>query len=364
MSIKQSLFRKCQSNAVLNSVYCKGSYVKNKVKYWFKLARPVLRYKRNHKNPLFLIYTPAHCNLGDHAIALAEQKILKQMNIDYYEITGESLHLLAAYGFLPLLNGTRIMINGGGNIGNLWMDIEILNRKIVQANPDSTICFMPNSMCYSEDDAGKKELEKTKNIFNAHNNLFIYAREEISYHLMRENFRNVRFSPDLVLSLQTCYDEMASREGCILCLRNDVEMTMTDDQRKQVLQEAKTLFADKVYESSTLSAVPVSPSQREKAVKEKLKEFSSAELVITDRLHGMIFCAITGTKCIVLNSRSPKILGCYKTIENLDYIQFVDNDGIISTYKALHDYPNVYENVYSSARMRDFQNELSQILHR
>lgn len=363
MNIKQSIYRKCQDSTLLKKAYCKGSYVKNKFKYWIKFAIPITIYKRKHKNFVFLIYTPAHCNLGDHAIALAEQEILKQMNIEYYQITGESLQLLAAYGFLSLLNGTPILVNGGGNIGNLWMSIEMMNRRIVQANPDSTICFLPNSMCYSEDDVGKKELDITKKIFNAHNNLFIYAREEISYHSMCENFRNVRFSPDLVLSLQNCYDRAVSREGCIICLRNDIEMTMTDDQRKQVFQEAELLFAGKVYESSTLSDVPISPSQRENAVKEKLSEFGSAELVITDRLHGMIFCAITGTKCIVLNSRSPKMLGCYKTIENLRYIQFADNKGIINTYLSLPDYPNVYENVYTVERMNCFQNELLEIIH-
>ncbi len=37
----------------------------------------------------------------------------------------------------------------------------------------------------------------------------------------------------------------------------------------------------------------------------KFAEFLSSGLVITDRLHGMIFAAITGTPCIALDNKSP-----------------------------------------------------------
>ena len=47
--------------------------------------------------------------------------------------------------------------------------------------------------------------------------------------------------------------------------------------------------------------------------------------MITDRLHSMIFCAITGTPCVVINSKSPKVRGCYEWIKELDYIQFCDD---------------------------------------
>ena len=39
----------------------------------------------------------------------------------------------------------------------------------------------------------------------------------------------------------------------------------------------------------------------------------------------MIFAAITETPCIVLNSLSHKIRGCYEWISNLDYIRFADS---------------------------------------
>ena len=56
--------------------------------------------------------------------------------------------------------------------------------------------------------------------------------------------------------------------------------------------------------------LPVLIKDRKIQIELKLKEFCSAELVVTDSLHAMIFCAITGTPCIVLNSKSPKLKGC------------------------------------------------------
>lgn len=43
-----------------------------------------------------------------------------------------------------------------------------------------------------------------------------------------------------------------------------------------------------------------------------LNEISQLDIVITDRLHGMIFCYITGTPCIVFDNDNHKISETYK----------------------------------------------------
>ena len=62
---------------------------------------------------------------------------------------------------------------------------------------------------------------------------------------------------------------------------------------------------------------------------DKLEEFASSEIVVTDRLHGMIFAALTETPCIVVNSMSHKLRGCYEWIKSLDYIRFVEDFDLI-----------------------------------
>lgn len=53
--------------------------------------------------------------------------------------------------------------------------------------------------------------------------------------------------------------------------------------------------------------------------------FKSSKVVITDRLHGMIFCAITKTPCVVLPNSNHKISGTYYNwLSELEFIQFVE----------------------------------------
>ena len=63
----------------------------------------------------------------------------------------------------------------------------------------------------------------------------------------------------------------------------------------------------------------------------KYIKFRECELVITDRIHGMIFAAITGTPCIALSNYNYKVKGTYEWIKNLGYIKFTDDINEIPT---------------------------------
>ena len=55
-----------------------------------------------------------------------------------------------------------------------------------------------------------------------------------------------------------------------------------------------------------------------------MQEFCGAELLITDRLHGMVFAALTGTPCIVFSNYNHKVKGTYEWIKYLPYIRYVE----------------------------------------
>lgn len=56
------------------------------------------------------------------------------------------------------------------------------------------------------------------------------------------------------------------------------------------------------------------------------KKNSSSKIVITDRLHAMLICAITGTPCIAFDNISKKVQGvCELWLEKFPYIKFVDS---------------------------------------
>ena len=300
------------------------------------------------KNPhtVFLVMTPEHGNLGDHAIAQAEIELLQKAGIDYVEITDAQLAKLNRLNALSLMNGSPIMITGGGNMGTLWPNVELMQQRIVQQNPKSQICILPNTIFYEDSDWGRQEFEKSALVYNSHANLCVYARESSSYEVMTKAYSTVKLIPDMVLSLHPEL-EIKKRQGCLLCLRSDKEKTRTPEQENHLREQARTLFGDAVKDVDMIVEGTILPNQREQALQKQFELFTGAKLVITDRLHGMIFCAVTGTPCIVVNSKSPKVRGCYEWIKNLDYICFAD-DGtpIADLYRAIPYTAHKYDNTH------------------
>ena len=290
--------------------------------------RHVLFFQRiKHPRAVFLILTPEHGNLGDHAIAKAETDLLTALNIPYIEVTGLTLNKLSKC--LNVMNGRPILINGGGNLGTLWPDVETLIRSIILSNKRSKILLFPSTIYYENDPEGNQEKERSVTVYGSHPNLTLYARERLSYELMQNLYRNVKLAPDMVLRLNECRPGSA-RGGCILCLRSDLERTMQPTEYSVLRETVEELFKNctTFLDMEQHRAIPI--SARDSALEKQFDAFRRAELVITDRLHGMLFCAISGTPCIVLNSKSPKVLGCYAWIKDLPYIRFCDDAGKIA----------------------------------
>lgn len=322
-----------------------------------------LEKRSKNRKTAFLLMTPAHENLGDHAIALSETEFLKRQGIDYVEITGNELDELQRYDVLSLMNGCPILMQGGGYLGTLWFHSEKVLREIIGKNPRSSIIALPNTLFYEPSPWGQEEFEKSKEIYSRHQNLHLYAREKTSYEAMGKAYQNVKLIPDMVFSMNQC-GEPRQRSGCLLSLRHDCERTRTEQQEKIILQQVHGLFGDQVRESDMVADVCIPVSQREQALEEKFTEFASAKLVVTDRLHGMVFCAITGTPCIVLDSKSPKVRGCYDWIRDLEYIRFAeDASQIAEIYRQIPEKTFVYDNSHLTHYYQELADDIHEIFH-
>lgn len=324
------------------------------------LRKQVKAYFEAHPNTVFLVLTPGHGNLGDHAIALAETNLLKKAGINYIEITGSKLNDMRWNGMLAVMDGFPILLQGGGYLGTLWYSAEDNMRKLIEKTPRSQIFVFPNTIYYEDSDWGKDEFVKSRKIYNRHKHFHLYAREKTSYEIMRNAYRDVTLTPDMVLSLNECKGEQ-ERKGCLLCLRSDHERTRTEEQECTLRQQAAKLFGNAVSDTDMVVNYSIPIECREKELRKKFDQFSHAELVITDRLHGMIFCAITGTPCIVVDSKSPKVRGCYEWIKHLEYIRFVDDAANIATEFAKIPRKNHW---YDNAHLQHYYEELAEILKR
>ena len=279
----------------------------------------------------YVIGTPEHSNLGDSAIVLAEIAFLKKCGIRQEQIKEITVDEYKKYlNVIKRKVRTKdiLVFPGGGNMGDQWFPEELLRRSILSIFKRNRSIIFPQTLFYSDAEMGRIEERKSIEYYNQQKNLTIVAREKDSYNLMKQLYPDTKIllTPDIVLSFRRDELLIANRfkKDVLLCFRNDPEQSMTSDERQRITEFL--LNQNLQYKMSDMySEKAITKENRRDCVKDKLQEFSAAKLVITDRLHGMVFAAIAGTPCIVFSNYNYKVRGTYEWIKYLQYIQFVDS---------------------------------------
>lgn len=289
--------------------------------------------------------TPNHGNLGDYAIYVAEKQLLSKYYCDCNIFGVNMTDFQHEIDILAKLLDEKdlLILTGGGNFGNQYMDDEKIRRAVISKFPGNKIIMFPQTMYFTDDTSGEEEKQKTLQIYSEHKDLWLIARDELSFSQMQDLFKNnVRLLPDVVLTWEP--NVCSKREGALLVLRNDVERALDDDSKNQIIQILSSMY-DNVSETDTDVAVSDNLDDLYERLMGKVEQISGAELVITDRLHGMVFAAITQTPCLVLNNYNHKVRETYKWINNLPYVKYVSD--IENLQADIEEVCNVGERVYS-----------------
>ena len=296
------------------------------------LYKPLLPSLEDLKNGRIIIMaTPEHGNLGDHAIVYSEIKFLKENfeNKKIIEIPNGVYLQFADSVRRCISKKDIIIIDGGGSLGTLWPnEDDKISNIIWQFKNNKTIVF-PQTCYYDDTIESKKRLEKNQKIYSKANDLIIMLRDKDSYDFAQKNFpgTNLFFVPDIVLSVSPEV-EKKDRRGVLLCFRSDLEKVINDSTINNIKTKLNNL--NKSYKiTTTVIHKRVNLKTRECELQKKWTEFASAELVITDRLHAMIFAAITKTPCIAVNNKSKKVSGTYNWISELPYVCCLDDEELI-----------------------------------
>lgn len=282
--------------------------------------------------------TPTYGNMGDQAIAYATNKFLKKYYSEYtiIEIYGDDIYKYAKAIKKILNKDDLIVLVGGGNMNNIWIDEEMRRRFVIKVFTKNTIISMPQTINFTKDDYGRRELMKTKAIYNKHKNLIVIGREKKSYDIMKSMFTRAKvlINPDMVFYLNNMYGgNEFNRKYIMVCLRNDRESVLRENKNNLI-----NIIRDKygyVCCYDTVKDKSIYKDTREMELKNTLDKFLKAKIVITDRLHGMIFCVITKTPCIVFKSLDHKIEETYQWIKSFNYIKFIDDFDMNRLYSLI-----------------------------
>lgn len=154
---------------------------------------------------------PYYTNLGDTLIWQGTLDFLK--NIPYKCLYSCSANE-SVYGRIAEKRNFIILLNGGGNFGDLWILHNNFRKKVIAAMPDHKVIILPQTVFYED----RKNLEEDALFYSNYPNVSICARDESSYKLLKENFpgNNIFLLPDMAFCMnidkkkKSCFETKGS----------------------------------------------------------------------------------------------------------------------------------------------------------
>ena len=276
------------------------------------------------KRRILMFNSPEHDNVGDHLISIAELQFMKKFFPENLCIEITDIEYLWHHKKIReyVRQEDILLITGGGFLGSMWLyNGESNVRSIIQEYPQNKVIIMPQTIYFEESSRGEQERVKTAEIYSKHPNLMVCLREKNSFQLMHRLLgKNVQIvlMPDMALFLDYSR-EQGLREDVLLCLRRDKESTLKKEHKEEILTSVEKCGLK--YEYTLMhTGKSYNIRGREDEIQRKAVQMKAVKLVITDTLHAMILCAITGTPCLAYDNISHKVSGVYEWIKNVPYV--------------------------------------------
>ncbi|MCW3764654.1 polysaccharide pyruvyl transferase family protein [Weissella confusa] len=320
---------------------------------------------KSKENRIFLFGTPLYMNYGDLAISLAEIQFMKE-HFPSKEIITISEDVL--YNQLAtikrIVNSTDIIaLQGGGNMNDLYPLQDKQRADIIKKFKDNRIVLFPQSASYDLTDHNSSFYDIRNNILTREN-VYLFFRDKYSTQFMKDNLYNKKvFSvPDIVLSLRVKNRDISRQNIITTFLRHDDEK-LTSEKLNDLIKNERERYI--IKSSDTVDQFwmehAINKWNHEKLINKKLLEFQSSKLIITDRLHGMIFAIITGTPAIVFDNANHKIRNAYNSwLQHVPYIYYVDNkDKIKGIYAKIDKIMNQKPQTY---KVPDFSDKYTELI--
>lgn len=291
------------------------------------------------KKKIFLLMEPEYGNVGDQAIAYATEKYISDYFSEYYliKVTEENTYKHMKTIQRVCAANDIIFLQGGGNMGSLYPQIERLRRFCIKCFPNNKIVSMPTTATYRDNMFGKREFKESLKIYNAHKKLILLAREKYTYDFLKENYINARclLVPDIVFYLINKIEIRESERNCVmLCIRKEMESVLSRKSRNEIIRGVINRFPDGFLYDTEIKRT-VDPDIRDLEVMSMIRQFNRTKIVITDRMHGMIFAAVTRTPCVVLKSLDKKIEGTYQWLKEFNSIKFIESNSFEEVNEAI-----------------------------
>lgn len=259
---------------------------------------------------------PCHYNTGDLLIYLGTEQFFQD-----YEINVTYRALQNNINYKKLLECDVILVHGGGNFGDIYLDHQIARENLLLKLKNKDVIFLPQSIYYKNN----LNLENSINVFKQHNNVKMYVRDKDSFEIAKLLTENVVLMPDMAHSLHPLIEKsevvcLDSKNKRILNLvRNDCEgVVFNREIKKRSFDWSDLCSTSDVVIQRIINASRRTPFFSELMLKNWLVQVNynvnnaisyveKYDVVHTDRLHGFILAYLLGKNVFLYDNNYKKI---------------------------------------------------------
>jgi exopolysaccharide biosynthesis predicted pyruvyltransferase EpsI len=279
---------------------------------------PLLRGARR----VALIDFPNHANVGDSMIWLGQYEFLRSHGIEIVYVASPADYTEA--GLRRCLGPhDAILIQGGGNLGDLWHPEQALRESVISQFHSHRVIQLPQSVMFQH----AQNRERAREIFTSHPNLTLITRDTISQQKAgKELGCEAHLCPDMALYLPALSRLPETFDGVVWLGRTDKEGLPETDE---IPRDSRILVCDWAYDAKmpsqrwlrrargfdkrlSLNGRPIFARKAfyrllaEKRLNRGIEIVSRGKVLITERLHGHILATLLGLPHVVLDNSYGK----------------------------------------------------------
>lgn len=273
-----------------------------------------------HNQSFVYFDLPVYDNVGDLLIMEGTFQFFKD-----YDLTPRIIG--SAYSPLVGINSDDVIVlQGGGNLGDLYPLHQDLRQRIIERFPDNKIIILPQTIYFSSEEAYRQCCD----CYLSHANLYIFVRDVRSYGLAEKMTSKVHLCSDMAHSLYgTDLLKLESGDATGLELyiqRQDIEsieqqdcsgysesVDWSDITKRMQSRIIWTLRVLKLLRKLNLLNGLVDSlfikcwrNLALKLIDESVRYYSRYDIIYTNRLHGHILAALMNKRSIVLDNSYGK----------------------------------------------------------
>lgn len=310
-----------------------------------------------NKRVFWIMMTPSYDNLGDSGITQATVDFLADYFPEFEIREVNELTRSWQYSYLEkkIMNDDILILPGGGNFGEIWPVTELIRQGIVQRFSGKKMISFPQS--YSFQNEKSDILKSARQIYTNRVDLFFF-RDSYSKKSFQSSFTiDSALSPDIVMytfsKFKNGSNENIKSNDVLTILRDDKEKK-NNSQRDQLIGILNLKWEVMSTDTKPIGGQLITQKNRQNLINQKLKQIKSSGIVVTDRLHGLIFSRSQGIPVVFFGNSDGKVVNLFNT-------WLKDDSGILyADDKALSDIEMwIEDNINKVIPPKNFDQEFS-----